>query len=232
SERSIRLPETYWCYKPIVPALEIAPLPARSAGRITFGCLNNFCKATAPALVAWARILQSVSESRLLLHARPGSHPDPFPGFLSERGVPPDRLSFGDWLGATEYFGLYSEVDVALDPIPHGGGTTSCDALWMGAPVVSLAGSTAVSRSGYSLLSNIGLSELVAFDAGRYCQIAVELSGNLRRLDALRGSLRQRMQSSPLMDAARFARNVEAAYREMWRRWCCPPAATEKGDSN
>ena len=118
------------------------------------------------------------------------------------------------------YFGIYERIDVALDPFPYGGGTTTCDALWMGVPVVSLAGQTAVGRGGLSILSNVGLPELVAADAEQYVRIAVELAHDLSRLSELRATLRDRMQASPLMDAPRFARNVEAAYREMWRRWC------------
>ncbi len=119
-----------------------------------------------------------------------------------------------------EYFNVYQRIDVALDPFPYGGGTTTCDALWMGVPVVSLAGQTAVGRGGLSILSNLGLPELVAHDAEQYVRIAEGLANDLPRLSNLRATLRQRMQDSPLMDAPRFARNVEAAYREMWRHWC------------
>jgi len=220
SEQSIRLPETYWCYQPIAPAHEPAPLPALTAGDVTFGCLNNFCKVTAPTLAAWAKILQTLPGARLLLHARPGSHRERLQRFFASQRVAPERLSFTDQVNAAEYFGLYEQIDVALDPFPYGGGTTTCDALWMGVPVVSLAGKTAVSRSGLSILTNLGLSQLVGFDPDQYVRIAVELAGDLPRLRDLRRSLRARMQASPLMDAPRFARNVEAAYREMWRRWC------------
>ena len=119
-----------------------------------------------------------------------------------------------------EYFQIYERLDVAVDPFPCSGGTTTCDALWMGVPVVSLAGQTAVGRGGVSILSNVGLPELVAEDVGQYVRIAVDLAQDLSRLSELRATLRGRMQASPLMDAPRFARNVEAAYREMWQRWC------------
>ena len=108
---------------------------------------------------------------------------------------------------------------MALDPFPYGGGTTTCDALWMGVPVVSLAGQTAVGRGGLSILSNLGLTDLVAHDVRQYVRIAADLANDLPRLGQLRATLRERMQSSPLMDAPRFARGVEAAYRTMWRRW-------------
>jgi protein O-GlcNAc transferase len=111
-------------------------------------------------------------------------------------------------------------MDIALDPFPYGGGTTTCDALWMGIPVVSLAGQTGVGRGGLSILSNIGLADLVAGNVDEYVQIASGLAGDLLRLSKLRATLRERMQKSPLMDAPHFARNIEAAYREMWRQWC------------
>jgi predicted O-linked N-acetylglucosamine transferase (SPINDLY family) len=140
--------------------------------------------------------------------------------FFAKEGVLPQRVTFVQQAPTAEYFGVYQRIDVALDPFPYGGGTTTCDALWMGVPVVSLAGQTAVGRGGLSILSNLGLPELVAHDAEQYVQIAVELASDLPRLSALRATLRDRLRASPLMDAPRFARNIEAAYREMWRRWC------------
>jgi protein O-GlcNAc transferase len=124
---------------------------------------------------------------------------------------------------AAEYLRLYHWIDVALDTFPYGGGATTCDALWMGVPVVSLRGKTAVGRGGLSILSNVGLPELAARSEEEYVRIASELAADLPRLKDLRQTLRQRMQQSPLMDAPRFARNVEAAYRQMWRKWCATP---------
>jgi predicted O-linked N-acetylglucosamine transferase (SPINDLY family) len=115
---------------------------------------------------------------------------------------------------------LYQQIDIALDPFPCGGGITTCDALWMGVPVVSLVGNTAVGRAGFSILSNVGLPELAARDTEQYVDIAVAMAQDLPRLADLRTTLRDRMRNSPLMDASRFARNVEAAYRAMWCRWC------------
>ena len=156
----------------------------------------------------------------MFLHARAGTHRDRVRGFLTEQGISAERLTFVDFLPMTEYFGVYQRVDVVLDPFPYVGGTTTCDALWMGVPVVSLAGQTAVGRGGLSILSNVGLPELVTNDSEHYVRVAVELAQDLSRLSKLRATLRDRMQASPLMDAPRFARNIEAAYREMWRRWC------------
>ena len=119
-----------------------------------------------------------------------------------------------------EYLNLYGQIDIALDPFPYGGGTTTCDALWMGVPVISLRGDTAVGRAGLSLLSNIGLPDLVAHTSGNMSNSPLRWPNDLPRLADLRSTLRERMKSSPLMDAPRFARNIEAAYRTMWRCWC------------
>lgn len=220
SERSVWLPETYWCYRPPQATPPVNPPPVLAAGHVTFGCFNNFCKVTDPTLAAWAEVLRAVPQSRLLLHAAPGSHRQRVSDFLAREGVSPERVSFVGFLQSAEYFRLYQAVDVVLDPFPYGGGTTTCDAIWMGVPVVSLIGETAVGRGGLSLLANVGLMELAAADRDRYVQVAVELACDRARLEELRGSLRQRMQASPLMDEPRFARHVEAAYRGMWRRWC------------
>jgi predicted O-linked N-acetylglucosamine transferase (SPINDLY family) len=220
SEEPVALPETYWCYRPAAETPPVSALPALQTGRITFGSLNNFCKVTAPTLEAWSRLLGALPSAHLVLHAHPGSHRDRAQEFLARRGVAPERLRFVGLVPTEEYFRLYEQVDVALDPFPYGGGTTTCDALWMGVPVVSLAGRTAVGRGGLSILSNVGLPELVAQDIDDYVKIAVDLASDLKRLSAARGALRQRMESSPLMDAPRFARGVEGVYRSLWHRWC------------
>jgi predicted O-linked N-acetylglucosamine transferase (SPINDLY family) len=219
SEQTIRLPETYWCYAPN-SSFAVAPGPALERGYITFGCLNNFCKVSPPALAAWAKLLRAVPSSQLLLHSFPGSHRQQARELLGREGVDPERLRFVAFTPRENYFDLYGQIDIALDPFPYGGGTTTCDALWMGVPVVSLSGKRAVGRGGLSILSNIGLPELAAGSEEQYIQTAQELANDPPRLDHLRSTLRQRMLQSPLMDAPRYARHVEEAYRHMWRRWC------------
>jgi predicted O-linked N-acetylglucosamine transferase (SPINDLY family) len=224
-EQPIRLPDTYWCYQPIVdPSPEVAPLPALTAGHVTFGCLNNFCKVTPATLAAWCRLLVAVPHARLLLHTRPSGHRSHLQELFVRNAVDPQRLSFVDLMPKTQYFESYQSIDIALDPFPFPGGTTTCDALWMGVPVISLAGPTPVTRGGLTLLSSVGLPELAAHSVDDYIEKATALARDLPRLAALRASLRERMQRSPLMDAPRFARNLEAAYREMWRRWCAQAA--------
>jgi predicted O-linked N-acetylglucosamine transferase (SPINDLY family) len=218
-EQSIRLPTTYWCYRPIVDAPPSGAIPAGATGSITFGCLNNFCKVTEPTLACWGQLLARLPDARLLLHAHEGEHRDRVRQRLAEQGVDPARIEFVGYIPTEDYFRVYQRIDIALDPFPYGGGTTTCDALWMGVPVVSLAGRTAVGRSGLSILSNLGLPELVARDESQYQRIALELAADRPRLERLRATLRQRMQTSPLMDAPRFAAAVEAAYRRMWHAW-------------
>ena len=220
TEQSVHLPETYWCYRPAIDTPPVAPPPAAHCGYITFGCLNNFCKASAPALTAWARILRELPGSRLLLHAHPGPHRDRVAEFFEREGVARQRIEFLEFLPLAEFYRVHERIDVVLDPFPYGGGTTTCDALWMGVPVVSLAGHTAVGRGGLSILSNLGLAALVAADVEGYINLAVALARDPARLGALRNTLRARMQASPLMNTPRFARNVEACYRRMWRQWC------------
>jgi predicted O-linked N-acetylglucosamine transferase (SPINDLY family) len=134
--------------------------------------------------------------------------------------VNPDRLSFVPHVGVREYFQNYRQVDVALDPFPFNGGTTTCDALWMGVPVVTLRGSTGVGRAGVSILTNAGLPELIADTPDAYVEVAAKLAGNLPRLDEMRRTLRGRLRGSPLMDGKQYARDMEESFREMWRRWC------------
>jgi predicted O-linked N-acetylglucosamine transferase (SPINDLY family) len=130
------------------------------------------------------------------------------------------RVEFFELLPRREYLELYHRLDIVLDTFPYNGHTTSLDALWMGVPVVSLAGDAPVSRAGLSQLTNLGLPELVAHSEEDYVRIAAELADDFPRLAQLRATLRHRMENSVLMDAPRFARNVEAAYRSMWQTWC------------
>jgi predicted O-linked N-acetylglucosamine transferase (SPINDLY family) len=219
-ERLVHLPRTFWCYD----AGDEPPIndpPAATAGRVTFGSLNNPAKFSTPVIETWAQILKSVPASALMLFANERVDPgrrvrDEF----ARRGVAPDRLSFLPRVPRAVYLRQYAMIDIALDPWPYNGHMTSCDALWMGVPLVSLIGQTSVARAGLSILTSIGLQELLASSRQRYVEIAVDLAGDLPRLATLRRSLRDRMRSSPLMDAKAFARDVETIYRELWKRWC------------
>ncbi|HEX4793451.1 MAG TPA: tetratricopeptide repeat protein [Humisphaera sp.] len=220
SEKSIRLPKTYWCYQPPDDAPAVGPLPAQTRGNIAFGCLNNFCKISPPALRTWIRILQAIPNSRLHLHAFEGSHRDRLREELSQAGIDSSRVEFSGYLTLDAYYNLYNQIDITLDPFPYAGGTSTCDSLWMGAPVVTLAGERAISRGGVSILSNTGITELIAQSPQDYAMIATSLARDPARLSELRSTMRQRMGSSPLMDAKQFTSDVEAAYRQMWQEWC------------
>jgi predicted O-linked N-acetylglucosamine transferase (SPINDLY family) len=139
---------------------------------------------------------------------------------LQQEGIAAERIELTEKKSRMEYLALYHQIDVVLDPFPYNGHTTNLDAFWMGVPIITLIGKTAVGRAGWSQLCNLNLKELAAESLDQYVALAAQLAGDLPRLQELRGSLRQRMQRSPLMDASRFARNVEQAYREIWQRWC------------
>jgi predicted O-linked N-acetylglucosamine transferase (SPINDLY family) len=220
SETSIRLPNCFWCFQAEAQGPEVSNLPALATGRVTFGCFNNYCKVNSVTFAAWIDLLKKVPNSRLVLFAEPGEHRTRAWQLFREAELDPERLWFTGFLPAREYVEQYRHIDIALDPFPYPGGTTTFDALWMGVPVVSLAGETAVSRAGLSILSNIGLPELVATSIEQYVAIAAGLASALPRLAELRSGLRDRMKRSPLMDAPRFARDVEGAFDQMWERWC------------
>ncbi len=225
-ERPIRLPGSFWCYDPAVMTggAELGPaataLPALTAGCVTFGCLNNFCKVNDAVLALWARVLNAVAGSRLMLLAPAGSARQRALEFLGKCGIDRARTEFVDPAPLGQYLQRYSRIDIGLDTFPYNGHTTSLDALWMGVAVVTLVGKTVVGRAGLSQLTNLGLTDLVTTSADQYVQVAAGLAGDLPRLCDLRAGLRQRMRASALTDAPRFARNIESAYRDMWRRWC------------
>ena len=219
SEEPVRLPDCWCCYDPVGDSPEVNALPAWSAGGVTYGTLNNFAKVNEKALALWARVLGAVKGSRLVMLCPEGRSRERVRAFLGARGIAAERLELVGHLDRWEYLGHYQRIDIALDPFPCNGMTTTCDALWMGAPVLTMPGEMPASRAGLSILSSIGLGEMAASSEEDYVRIAAALAGNLPRLADLRATLRQRMQASPLMDAPRFARNVEAAYQKMWQRW-------------
>jgi len=219
AEEPVRLPDCWCCYAPVPESPGINALPALSAGGVTFGSLNNFAKVHEGVLARWARVLAAVQGSRLLMSCPEGSARERVRAFFGARGIAAERVAFVGFLPRLEYLRLYHRIDLGLDTFPFNGMTSTCDALWMGVPVLTLPGEMPASRAGLSLLSTVGLGELAASSEEDYVRIAVELTGNLPRLADLRTTLRPRMEASPLMNAPRFARNVEAAYRKMWERW-------------
>ncbi len=221
SERLYRLPRSLWCYRPSpdMPAV-IPTTAARRNGFITFGAMNNVTKVSDAAIATWARLLKTVPTARLIMtNLTEGARRVMHERFAAH-GIAPARFILHGKLPAAEYYALLNTIDIALDPFPYTGTTTTCESLWMGVPVVTLIGETSVARSGYALLKGIGLEELAAGDEKEYVAIAAALAQDLDRLDALRGGMRQRIASSPLRDEAGLTRDLEAAYRAMWRAWC------------
>ncbi len=220
TEKLVRLPYSFFCYLP-AESPEVCPLPALTSGHVTFGSFNHFVKVTPQVLEAWSAILSAVPQSRLLLLA-PASETLQCQVFdcFRRSGVDPVRLELCARRPYRKYLDLISRVDVALDPFPFNGHTTTCDCLWMGVPVVMLAGNTYASRFGSSAHVTLELEELIATSVDEYVKIAVSLAGDLERLESLRATLRARMEASPLLDSTRFTRNLEAAYRRMWIDWC------------
>jgi len=219
-EEPVQLPDSWFCYDPIDEFPLPGELPALRSGRVTFGCLNNFCKVNGAVLRRWAGVMRAVEGSRLLLQCPLGETRARVQGLMEAEGVTPDRVEMVAMLPRAEFLGLFERIDIALDPFPYNGGTTTCEALWMGIPVLTLPGSVTVSRIGLSILSACGMPEFVADSDEAYVTLARELAGDLPRLAALRGTLRDRMKASRFMDGPRFARNMENACRQMWRAWC------------
>jgi predicted O-linked N-acetylglucosamine transferase (SPINDLY family) len=223
SERLIRLPQCAWCFQPPEISPAVGELPARRNGYITFGSFNNFSKINEPLLKLWAEILLRTPQSRLLLKAkslRCASVQQYVVRVMGDLGIGAQRLDMRGWVPAGDHLAVYNQVDIGLDTYPYHGTTTTCEALWMGVPVITLAGQSHVSRVGVSLLSNVGHADFIGQIPEQYADAAVRLAGDLPKLEHERSSLRQRMGQSPLMDAPKFARSIEAAYRLMWQTSC------------
>jgi len=220
SEVSLRLADTFWCYDPLASEPAVNGLPARSQGSVTFGSVNNFCKANAGVLKLWAQVLRVVDDARLLLLAPVGAHRERCLRLFEQEGVRRERIEFAGLRSRREYLELFHRIDVSLDTFPSNGHTTSLDSLWMGVPVVSLAGNTPMGRAGLSLLTNLGLADLVTQSPAEFVDVSVGLAADVGRIADLRSTLRERLQQSVLMNAERFAKNVEGQYRQVWRRWC------------
>jgi protein O-GlcNAc transferase len=223
TENLIRLPESFLCYLPDQDSPDVGPLPALSAGHITFGSFNNFSKVTPEVFSVWAKILKELPDSHLILKGK--SFHDTATchyaiNMFTKRGIASERITLQPSDPAPKHMESYNLVDIGLDAFPFNGATTTCEAMWMGVPVITLAGTAYHSRSGVSLLSNLGIPELVAKTSDAYISLAVNLANDLKRLQSLRESLRDMMKCSPVCDAKRFTANLEICYRQMWRKWC------------
>lgn len=222
SETVLRLEDSFWCFRPHPEAPPVAPPPYLAKGYVTFGCFNHTPKLSPTTLALWAKLLQIVPDARLMLSAGPFFDAPTRELFLrrfADLGVAPARIEIRPPSALADYLAHYNRVDIALDPFPFNGGTTSCEALLMGVPLVSLAGEHFYSRMGLSFLTSLGLPELVAQSPDDYVRIAGELAADRERLATLRQGLRARFLASPICASANTTRQLEAAYREIWRRW-------------
>ena len=223
SERLLRLPDGYVCYSPPAYAPDVTPLPALANGHITFGCFNNLAKVTPRVIGTWSAVLRRVPSARLVLKTHQFNHrptADRVRDAFAAHGIDPARIEPRGASPHRAFIGEYGGIDLVLDPFPYSGGLTTCEALWMGVPTITLPGETFSSRHSLSHLNNAGLTDWAAHDAAEYVDLAAAKAADVGALAALRAALRARVKASPLCDAPRFGRNLGAALRHAWTQWC------------
>jgi predicted O-linked N-acetylglucosamine transferase (SPINDLY family) len=224
TEKLLRLPGAFLCYRPLENCPPVSPLPAMEKGYVTFGSFNNLSKISPSVIGLWVKLLQEVPGARLFVKNPSLTDPatrERYYGLFEVQGAARDRVELqGRTATQAEHLALYSRLDIALDTFPYNGTTTTCEAVWMGVPVITLAAKRHAGRVGVSILSNAGFGEWIAQTPEQYITLAAGLAEDVQKLAALRASLRQRMSDSPLCDGQAFARKIETAYREIWRAWC------------
>jgi len=211
------------CYDPLEAVPDVLQLPAKKNAYITFGCFNNFRKLSVEALTLWSEILHEIEDSRLILKGKGLDAEDTQQQILETLigpGISADRIEFMGGTPKWEHLQACNRVDLALDPFPFGGGTTTLDTLWMGVPVVTLYGKTSVGRASAGILNAVGLREFIAYDTKTYKQIVINTVQDIERLASLRSGLRAQIATTPVGDPKQYAAVVEQSYRDMWRRWC------------
>jgi predicted O-linked N-acetylglucosamine transferase (SPINDLY family) len=221
TERLLRLPDSLCCYRPSADMPEVSPLPALARGYLTFGSFNNFNKIDLPTLALWAELLHALPASRLMMLTVPeGETRLHLEQNFARLGVNSQRLEFYGKLTPAEFHRKFQEVDITLDPVSVSGGTTTCESLWMGVPVMASVGERFITRVSYSFLSTAGLADFAAFSPVDYIRLAAHLADNLPLLAEIRAGLRAHVAASPLIDEVGFTRNLELLYREAWEMWC------------
>lgn len=223
SERLLCLPDGYICYSPPPYAPDVVPLPALRNGHVTFGCFNNLAKITPVVIETWAAILGRLPSARLVLKTHQFSDPATagrvHAAFVA-CGIAPARVELRGSSGHRAFLREYNDIDIVLDPFPYSGGLTTCEAIWMGVPTVTMPGEIFASRHSLSHLSNVGLGDWAAPDIEGYVALALEKAAELEALAALRAGLRARAKASPLCDAPRFGRSLGGALTHAWHDWC------------
>jgi protein O-GlcNAc transferase len=215
------LVRTMWCFH---PSAQVESRRKSIGGQITFGCFTPLQRISPTTLELWSRVLQQTPGSKLMLKSAgldSEAIRDDWTARFATQGVAADRLILlGREQNVADHLARYDQIDIALDTTPYAGTMTSCEALWMGVPLITLAGESHRARVGVSLMSALGLDDLIATSHDRFVEIAVGLADDCARLDELHNTLRQRMEASPLMDARGLAMSIESAYRSAWRTWC------------
>ena len=223
TEKLLVLPDGYVCYSPPAHAPDVRDLPAVANGHITFGCFNNLAKITPQVIATWSSILCRVPDARLALKTHQFTDQPTCGRLLAEfstYGISPSRITLQGASPHRAFLNEYNGIDMVLDPFPYSGGLTTCEALWMGVPTLTLPGETFASRHSASHMTNAGLEDWLATDLTNYTDLAVEKSADLGQLATLRSGLRDRVKNSPLCDAPRFGRNLGLALRHAWQSWC------------
>lgn len=224
TETQVFLPGGFLCYKPYDAAPPLSPCPYTKKGYITFGSFNINAKINFEVLALWAQILKGTGNSRLLLKFRGGWHQqiqDYYRNHFQRFGISPDRIEIrGHNKSTVEHLAAYGDVDIGLDPFPYNGTTTTCEALWMGVPVISLIGNRHCSRVSLSLLKRLDMDFFVTSTQQEYAAKACALATNLKSLSKIRTTMRQRLAASDICNKNKFAANIETAYRQMWHKWC------------
>ena len=221
SESLVRLPDSQWCYRHPGTTAPVSASPAQASGAICFGSFNKYQKLSVFLLEIWARMLQQLPGAKMLFVGVPQEEQQGLAEFFAGRGVLRGRLEMHERMPLEQFREMHQRVDVALDAHPYSGATTTCDSLWMGVPTLTLTGATSISRSSASLLHALGMDEWIARSPAEFIELGKRHAGDLQRLSALRAGLREKLQASPLMGAARFTGSLENAYRGMWQAHCC-----------
>jgi predicted O-linked N-acetylglucosamine transferase (SPINDLY family) len=222
-EKLWNLPETRFCFTPPSDDAPVAPLPCASGAPFTFGCFNHPAKVNERVVALWARVIKAVPGSRLLLKSRSFNEEAVCAAMLArflDHGVGHDAILFEGSSPRNEYLRAFQRVDIVLDPFPYTGGATSMDGLWMGVPLLTLTGDRLVARQGESILRNLSMPDWIARDEDDFVERAVKLAADRELLGSLRTDLRTVLLESPMCDAPRFARHLEAALRGMWEGYC------------